>query len=115
MSGGSTSLAAISRLELIKYNFFFFFFPSLCPPIAVNCLEVRDRFLSSSFLYYRLLLTTSNRLLLSASSGRLLLSASSGHPLDRLDLDTYVPLHRVRESGLNLMSFTSLPGQGSTF
>ena len=92
--------------------------------MAVNCLEVRDRLLSSFLLCYRLLLTASNRLLLSASSGRLLLSASSGrlllsassgHPQDRLDLDTYVPLHRVRESGLNPMSFTSLPGQGSTF
>ena len=68
-------------------------------------MEVRDRLLSSFLLCYRLLLTALNRLLLSASSGGLLLSASSGHSLDRLDLGTYVPLHRVRESGLKPMSF----------
>ena len=73
--------------------------------------DIRDRLLSSFLLCYRLLLTASNRLLL---------SASSGHPLDRLDLDTYVPLHRVRESGLNPMFFTQcfLPvcqGRGALF
>ena len=69
--------------------------------------------LSSFLLWSRLILTASDCLLLSASSGRLLLSAPSSHPLDRLDLDTYVLLHWVRESELNPMFFASLPRQGA--
>ena len=83
------------------------------PTVSVNWLEIQDRLLSSFLLWSRLFLTASDHLLLSASSGRLLLSAPSGHPLDRLDLDTYVLLHRVRESELNPMFFASLPGYGS--
>ena len=69
--------------------------------------------LPSFLLWSRLFLTASDRLLLSASSGRLLLSVPSGHPLDRLDFDTYVLLHRVRESELNPMFFASLQGRGA--
>ena len=87
--------------------------PSLRPPISVNQLKIKDRLLSSFLLWSRLFLTASDRLLLSASSGRLLLSAPCGHPLDRLDLDTYSLLHRVRDSELNPMFFASLSGQGS--